>query len=120
MHQLDKWVVSGIDDYLAPILSCTSHVRQAAHFLVSSHKARLSLADISLMCPALNTQQLYRLCTTFWNDQPDSQADGKDVETVSGEVLEVRAWGGCTHTVPGGWGGVGGTPALHLLTLTTG
>ncbi len=40
-------------------------------FLVTPGKSDLGLEDISgLLCPALTSQQLYRLCTTFWDDAP--------------------------------------------------
>ena len=42
---------------------------QAAQFLVLDSKAVLNLGDIRHdICPALSTQQLYRLATTFYDD----------------------------------------------------
>ncbi|KAF5827887.1 hypothetical protein DUNSADRAFT_18590 [Dunaliella salina] len=56
---------------------------QAVAFLVCPNKGALSLEDIaSNLCPALNSQQIYRLCTTFHED------NGCSMDMVSGEVLE--------------------------------
>ncbi|WIA43910.1 hypothetical protein OEZ86_010316 [Tetradesmus obliquus] len=48
-----------------------SHIRQALQFLVLSHKGSLSLDELAgQVCPALSHQQLYRLCTTAWDEAP--------------------------------------------------
>lgn len=67
-----------------------SHVRQALQFLVFDSKGDLSLEDLTEhVCPALNHQQLYRLCTTAWSDAPDTTDDAAAAAGgVSGEVLE--------------------------------
>lgn len=43
---------------------------QACTFLSTQAKSSLRLEDITAMCPDLNMQQLYRLCTTTWDDSP--------------------------------------------------
>jgi hypothetical protein len=44
---------------------------QALQFLVLDHKGSLSLDELSCqVCPALSHQQLYRLCTTAWDEAP--------------------------------------------------
>lgn len=46
---------------------------QALQFLVFESKGDLCLEDLTEhVCPALNHQQLYRLCTTAWSDAADS------------------------------------------------
>lgn len=46
---------------------------QALQFLVFEDKGALSLEDLTEhVCPALNHQQLYRLCTTAWSEEPDT------------------------------------------------
>lgn len=49
---------------------CHAILLQASSFLMAPNKARMSLDDIMRTCPALNLQQLYRLCTTCWDDSP--------------------------------------------------
>lgn len=45
----------------------SDHATQALQFLALEHKGELSLDDISCeLCPSLDAQQLYRLCTTAW------------------------------------------------------
>ncbi|KAI8472145.1 MAG: hypothetical protein J3K34DRAFT_520030 [Monoraphidium minutum] len=62
-----------------------SHTRQALQFLALERKGELTIEDItSELCPALSRQQLYRLCTTAWDDKP-----GAESCRVSGEVLEA-------------------------------
>lgn len=51
----------------------TRHVTQALQFLALERKGELSLDDISQeLCPTLSHQQLYRLCTTAWDDGPSA------------------------------------------------
>eukprot|EP00775_Hariotina_reticulata_P006794 gene6794-7011_t len=53
-----------------------AHVRQALQFLVLDHKGSLTLEDITQhICPALNHQQLYRLCTTAWDEAPSGEGE---------------------------------------------
>jgi len=62
MHMLCKYFL---------LYSCTPFVLQALQFLVLDHKGSLTLEDITQhICPALNHQQMYRLCTTAWDDAP--------------------------------------------------
>jgi hypothetical protein len=44
---------------------------QALQFLVLPHKGSLSLEELAgQVCPSLSHQQLYRLCTTAWDESP--------------------------------------------------
>jgi len=87
---LDAWILAGAPGSVAPDASMLKplypelrHTRQAVGFLVCPNKGALSLEDIaSNLCPALNSQQIYRLCTTFHEDT------GCSMDMVSGEVLE--------------------------------
>jgi len=50
---------------------------QALQFLVFDSKGALSLEDLTEhVCPALNHQQLYRLCTTAWSEEAPGDAPG--------------------------------------------
>eukprot|EP00879_Flechtneria_rotunda_P011895 GHRR01012424.1.p1 GENE.GHRR01012424.1~~GHRR01012424.1.p1 ORF type:complete len:340 (+),score=152.27 GHRR01012424.1:884-1903(+) len=61
-----------------------SHVRQALQLLALEHKGALTFEDITEhICPALSHQQLYRICTTAWDDGVNADS------CVSGEVLEA-------------------------------
>lgn len=87
--------------YLAPWIPAPA---QASTFLCSPNKASLVLDNVTQRCPALNMQQLYRLCTTFYDDServeapaaPTPQASlpvPADQEMRSGEV---RGFLACT------------------------
>lgn len=56
------------------IAMCLCHMppcTQALQFLVLEHKAALTLEDLTeQFCAALTHQQLYRLCTTAWDEAP--------------------------------------------------
>jgi hypothetical protein len=60
---------------------CALHPRfhpptpQALQFLALEHKGELSLDDIAQeLCPDIDAQQLYRLCTIAWDDGPAAGA----------------------------------------------
>ncbi|ONK63811.1 uncharacterized protein A4U43_C07F19190 [Asparagus officinalis] len=56
------------------------HTRQAVGFLVIFHKARVTYDDIANdLCPTLSVQQLYRICTQYWDDKYDTQSVSTDV-----------------------------------------
>ncbi|KAL6757599.1 DIL domain-containing protein [Haematococcus lacustris] len=105
LRLLDQWLVVGAGDGLMRALYHElRHIRQAAQLLAAPCKARLSLEDLTgQLCPDLNPQQLYRLCTTYWEDPPApgprppaaphaaaaAAALAPPPDMVSGEVLEA-------------------------------
>lgn len=75
---------------------------QACSLLVTPNKSELGLEDVLQVCPDLNVQQLYRLCTTCWDDSGAARHDG-----VAGEVLEEMKRHNVTNNGGGGAGGGG-------------
>ncbi|KAF6256194.1 hypothetical protein COO60DRAFT_1530928 [Scenedesmus sp. NREL 46B-D3] len=66
-----------------------SHIRQALQFLVLQHKGSLSLEELaSQVCPSLSHQQLYRLCTTAWDEAP---GDGEHARASHAVLLTQAA-----------------------------
>ncbi|WZZ24627.1 hypothetical protein YC2023_008028 [Brassica napus] len=56
------------------------HIRQAVGFLVIHKKYRISYDDIALdLCPILSVQQLYRICTLYWDDSYNTRSVSQDV-----------------------------------------
>ncbi|GER24987.1 myosin XI [Striga asiatica] len=57
------------------------HIRQAVGFLVIHQKYRISYDEITNdLCPILSVQQLYRICTLYWDDNYNTRS-------VSAEVI---------------------------------
>ncbi|PPR95106.1 hypothetical protein GOBAR_AA25555 [Gossypium barbadense] len=56
------------------------HIRQAVGFLVIHQKYRISYDDITNdLCPILSVQQLYRICTLYWDDNYNTRSVSPDV-----------------------------------------
>lgn len=99
----------------APSLSaracvCVHCALQALQFLVLEHKGALTLEELSRqICPALNSQQLYRLCTTAWDDTPGAGGAERAVLCVGVMVVGLGCGevGGLTGDTPGAGGAEG-------------
>ncbi|KAK9082960.1 hypothetical protein Scep_029431 [Stephania cephalantha] len=56
------------------------HIRQAVGFLVIHQKSRISYDEITNdLCPILSVQQLYRICTLYWDDNYNTRSVSQDV-----------------------------------------
>ncbi|KAJ8451192.1 hypothetical protein Cgig2_013964 [Carnegiea gigantea] len=56
------------------------HIRQAVGFLVIHQKSRITYDDIKNdLCPALSVQQLYKICTLYWDDNYNTRSVSQDV-----------------------------------------
>ncbi|PWA44479.1 myosin-6 [Artemisia annua] len=56
------------------------HIRQAVGFLVIHQKYRISYDDITHdLCPVLSVQQLYRICTLYWDDNYNTKSVSQEV-----------------------------------------
>ena len=54
-------------------------INQAVQLLVTHQKTRKSLNEITLeLCPVLSIQQLYRICTMYWDDKYGTETVYKD------------------------------------------
>ncbi|KAJ8616955.1 hypothetical protein MRB53_013141 [Persea americana] len=85
-----EYVKAGLDElelwstqekmYAGLALDELKHVRQAVGFLVIHQKARISYDDISSdLCPVLSVQQIYRICTNYWDDKYGTHGVHADV-----------------------------------------
>ncbi|KAL2463236.1 Myosin-6 [Forsythia ovata] len=71
------------------------HVRQAVGFLVIYQKLRITYDDLTTdLCPMISIQQLYRICTLYWDDNyntssvsPDNIMTGDSDDTDSNSFL---------------------------------
>ncbi|KAH9729029.1 Myosin-6 [Citrus sinensis] len=56
------------------------HIRQAVGFLVIHQKYRISYDEITNdLCPILSVQQLYRICTLYWDDNYNTRSVSPNV-----------------------------------------
>ncbi|TKW31663.1 hypothetical protein SEVIR_2G120600v4 [Setaria viridis] len=82
LAQLEAWCGEVKPEYAGSALDELKHIRQAVGFLVIFKKFRISYDEIvNDLCPVLSVQQLYKICTQYWDDKYNT-------ESVSEEVLE--------------------------------
>ncbi|KAF7081367.1 hypothetical protein CFC21_085317 [Triticum aestivum] len=72
--------VEATSEYAASSWDEIRHIRQAVGFLVIFQKFRISYDEIVHdLCPILSVQQLYRICTQYWDDKYNTQSVSSDV-----------------------------------------
>ncbi|RLN32866.1 myosin-6-like [Panicum miliaceum] len=82
LAQLEAWCGEVKPEFAGSALDELKHIRQAVDFLVIFKKFRISYDEIvNDLCPVLSVQQLYKICTQYWDDKYNT-------ESVSEEVLE--------------------------------
>lgn len=82
LAQLEVWCGEVKPEYAGSALHELRHIRQAVSFLVIFKKFRISYDEIvNDLCPVLSVQQLYKICTQYWDDKYNT-------ESVSEEVLD--------------------------------
>uniref|UniRef100_A0A7C9CG52 Dilute domain-containing protein n=1 Tax=Opuntia streptacantha TaxID=393608 RepID=A0A7C9CG52_OPUST len=64
------------------------HIRQAVGFLVIHQKSRITYDDIKNdLCPALSVQQLYKICTLYWDDNYNTRSVSQDVISAMRKLM---------------------------------
>ncbi|KAJ4913431.1 Myosin-14 [Raphanus sativus] len=77
---LEEWCAETKEEYAGSSWDELKHIRQAVGFLVIHKKFRISYDDIALdLCPILSVQQLYRICTLYWDDSYNTRSVSQDV-----------------------------------------
>ncbi|KAF3320202.1 myosin-6-like protein [Carex littledalei] len=81
LSELQAWCEKLEEQHIGSAWDKLEHINQATAFLVTLQKFKISYEDLTQnICSALNVQQLYRICTQYWDDKYNSQ-------TVSPNVL---------------------------------
>ncbi|XP_011080138.1 myosin-6-like [Sesamum indicum] len=81
LAELELWCCQAKDEYAGSAWDELKHIRQAVGFLVIHQKYRISYDEITNdLCPILSVQQLYRICTLYWDDNYNTRS-------VSAEVI---------------------------------
>ncbi|XP_076914913.1 myosin-9-like [Bidens hawaiensis] len=70
LSQLEQWCYKATEKYVGSAWYELKHIKYAIGFLVIQDKSRKTLNEISDdLCPILNIQQLYKICTWFFDDK---------------------------------------------------
>ncbi|KAK8955413.1 hypothetical protein KSP40_PGU016919 [Platanthera guangdongensis] len=77
---LELWCAQAKPEYAGSAWEELKHIRQGVGFLVIFQKYRISYDDIvNDLCPVLSVQQLYRICTQYWDDKYNTQSVSSSV-----------------------------------------
>ncbi|KAA3468868.1 Myosin-J heavy chain [Gossypium australe] len=80
LAELELWSCQVKEEYAGSSWDELKHIRQAVGFLVIHQKYRISYDDITNdLCPILSVQQLYRICTLYWDDNYNTRSVSADV-----------------------------------------
>lgn len=80
LAELELWCAQAKEEYAGSSWDELKHIRQAVGFLVIHQKYRISYDEITNdLCPVLSVQQLYRICTLYWDDNYNTRSVSPDV-----------------------------------------
>ncbi|KAK6937695.1 IQ motif, EF-hand binding site [Dillenia turbinata] len=80
LAELELWCCQAKEEYAGSSWEELKHIRQAVGFLVIHQKYRISYDEITNdLCPILSVQQLYRICTLYWDDNYNTRSVSPDV-----------------------------------------
>lgn len=80
LAELEQWCAKAKEVYAGLSWDELKHIRQAVGFLVIHQKFRISYDEITNdLCPVLSIQQLYRICTLYWDDNYNTRSVSSDV-----------------------------------------
>ncbi|KAH7690363.1 Myosin ATPase protein [Dioscorea alata] len=80
LAELELWCAQAKSEYVGASWDELKHIRQAVGFLVIFQKYRISYDEIvNDLCPVLSVQQLYRICTQYWDDKYNTKSVSSSV-----------------------------------------
>ncbi|KNA25025.1 hypothetical protein SOVF_010320 [Spinacia oleracea] len=80
LAELELWCAQAKEEHAGSSWDELKHIRQAVGFLVIHQKYRISYDEIiNDLCPVLSVQQLYRICTLYWDDNYNTRSVSPDV-----------------------------------------
>ncbi|XP_073292332.1 myosin-6-like [Primulina huaijiensis] len=80
LAELELWCCQAKEEYAGSAWDELKHIRQAVGFLVIHQKYRISYDEITNdLCPILSVQQLYRICTIYWDDNYNTRSVSPEV-----------------------------------------
>ncbi|ERN15904.1 hypothetical protein AMTR_s00039p00219460 [Amborella trichopoda] len=70
LAEMELWCCHAKGEFAGSSWDELKHIRQAVGFLVIHQKTKVSFDEITNdLCPVLSVQQLYRICTLYWDDK---------------------------------------------------
>ncbi|OAY68635.1 Myosin-8, partial [Ananas comosus] len=82
LEELEVWCTQAKQEYAGSSWDELKQIRQAVGFLVIFQKYRISYEDLlSDLCPMLSVQQLYRICTQYWDDKYNTQSVSSSISS---------------------------------------
>ncbi|XP_056692827.1 myosin-6 isoform X2 [Spinacia oleracea] len=86
LDKLETWCGEATEEFTGASWDELTHTRQAVGFLVINQKWRITFEDLtSDLCPLLSIKQLYKICTTYWDDDYNTTSVSPDV------ILSMKA-----------------------------
>ncbi|KAJ4955072.1 hypothetical protein NE237_011855 [Protea cynaroides] len=80
LAELELWCCQAKEEYSGSSWDELKHIRQSVGFLVIHQKSRISYDEIiNDLCPILSVQQLYRICTLYWDDNYNTRSVSPNV-----------------------------------------
>ncbi|XP_019455075.1 PREDICTED: myosin-6-like [Lupinus angustifolius] len=80
LAELELWCCQTKEEYAGSSWDELKHIRQAVGFLVIHQKYRISYDEIiNDLCPILSVQQLYRICSLYWDGNYNTLSVSPDV-----------------------------------------
>ncbi|WJX11886.1 Myosin-6 [Trifolium repens] len=80
LAELELWCCQAKEEYAGTSWDELKHIRQAVGFLVIHQKYRISYDEIiNDLCPIMSVQQLYRVCTLYWDANYNTRSVSPDV-----------------------------------------
>ncbi|XP_052479785.1 myosin-6-like isoform X2 [Gossypium raimondii] len=80
LAELELWCCQAKEEFAGSSWDELKHIRQAVGFLVIHQKYRISYDEITNdLCPILSVQQLYRICTLYWDDNYNTRSVAPNV-----------------------------------------
>ncbi|KAL2463486.1 Myosin-6 [Forsythia ovata] len=80
LDELELWCRHAKEEYMGSSWDELKHVRQAVGFLVIYQKLRITYDDLTTdLCPMISIQQLYRICTLYWDDNYNTSSVSPDL-----------------------------------------
>ncbi|CAL0316881.1 unnamed protein product [Lupinus luteus] len=88
LAELELWCTQAKEEYAGSSWDELKHIRQAIGFLVTHQKNRISYDEIiNDLCPLMSVQQLYRICTLYWDDVYNTRSVSPDVLSCMRELM---------------------------------
>ncbi|KAJ1292593.1 hypothetical protein BS78_01G001600 [Paspalum vaginatum] len=85
LEELEAWCTQAKPEYAGSAWDELKHICQAVGFLVIFKKFRISYDEIiNDLCPVLSVQQIYKICTQYWDDKYNTESVSEEEDSRKG------------------------------------